>query len=88
MVNWEEGEEGSWDLCNICLLPEYRGKGIGGALLRELIAGCGHRVVKLQVFQNNPAIHLYRRLGFQVTEEAEGHYQMRLERREGDESHE
>jgi ribosomal protein S18 acetylase RimI-like enzyme len=47
---------------DIALLPEYRGRGVGTALLRDLIAE--GRTVKLQVERSSRARHLYERLGF------------------------
>ena len=48
---------------------KYRGKGIGAKLLRELMALAKERFkleyVHLEVYQGNPAINLYRRLGFE-----------------------
>ena len=55
-------------LGNIVTAPEYRGRGLGGAVTSRLVEelhrrGC--RTVALQVFATNrPAIALYRRLGF------------------------
>jgi RimJ/RimL family protein N-acetyltransferase len=47
---------------------EYRGSGVGKALLEALIAwapGAGISRLELQVFENNvAAIHLYERMGF------------------------
>jgi ribosomal protein S18 acetylase RimI-like enzyme len=55
------------ELVEISLLPEWRGKGLGGDLLAvlqdEVRAGrFGH--VRLTVTPNNPARRLYERLGF------------------------
>jgi ribosomal protein S18 acetylase RimI-like enzyme len=55
-------------LVDICLLPAHRRQGIGEALLRGLLAE-GARAgvpVRLSVRPGNPAIRLYRRLGFAV----------------------
>ena len=49
---------------DIALLPEYRGRGIGGRLLRELLDDAGGRTVRLHVDPVNPARRLYVRLGF------------------------
>jgi ribosomal protein S18 acetylase RimI-like enzyme len=51
---------------DISLLPEYRGRGIGTALLREVLdeaAAAGKRV-RVHVERSNRALRLYRRLGF------------------------
>jgi RimJ/RimL family protein N-acetyltransferase len=47
---------------------KYRGKGIGAKLLRELMTLAKEKFhlefLHLEVYQGNPAINLYRRLGF------------------------
>lgn len=58
-------------IVDLALLPDFRGRGIGSALLRRLLAQAAREmmVVHLYVTQMNPAIRLYRRLGFrQVTQ--------------------
>ena len=55
-------------IVDISLLPEYRGRGAGGALLRELLdeaTGAGKRVV-IHVERFNRALRLYERLGFRA----------------------
>jgi len=53
-------------LVDVSLLPEFRNRGIGKDLLRDLLdkATGENKRVTLQVLQGNPAIRLYRRLGF------------------------
>lgn len=54
---------------DITLAPEYRNRGIGTGLMRELV-GQAHRSsrwVTLNVARGNHALALYRRLGFSVT---------------------
>jgi len=65
-------------LVDIALLPEYRGRGIGTQLIRQLIEQATQvgSVVHLHVLRTNPAIHLYERLGFVKTSEDQMYYQM------------
>jgi ribosomal protein S18 acetylase RimI-like enzyme len=59
---------GAFHLIDISLLPQYRGQGIGGALLRALIAEAEQlaAVVSLNVAASNRATRLYERLGFRT----------------------
>lgn len=57
-------------ILDIALLPEHRNKGIGSRLIRELLAeGIDKNLpVRVHVEQGNPAVSLYRRLGFKQIE--------------------
>ena len=60
----------------ISVLPEYRGKGIGTALMAylfELLRERGYRRTALSVQQNNPAVRFYQRLGYVITDEKLDH---------------
>jgi ribosomal protein S18 acetylase RimI-like enzyme len=73
--------EGVIELVDISLLPEHRNRGIGTALLRELIeeARKSRATVRLQVLRNNEgAIRLYRRMGFAIVSEDEVRYHMEV----------
>ena len=52
---------------DIALLPNYRGRGVGSRLLRELLdeADRTGKAVSIHVERNNSALSLYRRLGFE-----------------------
>jgi GNAT superfamily N-acetyltransferase len=53
-------------LMDIALVPSHRGRGIGGRLVRELMAeaaAAGKRL-SIHVERFNPALRLYERLGF------------------------
>ncbi len=65
-------------LVDIALLPEFRGKGTGGELLRKLVQECDSQKLplRLQVQRGNPAQRLYERLGFTKTEEDQIYLQM------------
>lgn len=54
-------------IVDIALMPEFRGHGIGTALVTELFAeaDASGRTVSIHVESNNPARRLYQRLGFQ-----------------------
>ena len=71
---------GIWRLPNISLLPEHRGQGIGGELIRALIKECvqSGAVLQLQVVNTNPAQRLYTRLGFIKIGEDQIYTQMEL----------
>ncbi|MBR1230748.1 GNAT family N-acetyltransferase [Bradyrhizobium sp. AUGA SZCCT0182] len=64
-------------IIDIAFLPEHRGKGLGEALLRDLLdeAAAAGKDVSIHVEKFNPAMRLYRRLGF-VTEEDKGVYDL------------
>lgn len=53
-------------IIDIALLPEHRGRGIGGMLVEEILAEAGAtaRTVEIYVEHFNPARRLYDRLGF------------------------
>lgn len=58
-------------LIDIALLPEHRGGGHGGAIMNNILAEGGQAglLVRIHVEHNNPAMRLYRRLGFEKIEE-------------------
>jgi ribosomal protein S18 acetylase RimI-like enzyme len=64
-------------IIDIAFLPEHRGQGSGEALLRDLMdeAASAAKDVSIHVEKYNPAMRLYRRLGF-VTEEDKGVYDL------------
>lgn len=73
------GEEGGYGYVddqtpelNIAVLPEYRGKGFGTALLKQLLTTARENfpAVSLSVSPTNPAMELYKRLGFEVVGES------------------
>ncbi|WP_019962358.1 GNAT family N-acetyltransferase [Woodsholea maritima] len=58
-------------IIDIALMPEARGLGMGEAILRDLIsdAEAQGKSVGIHVEKNNPAMTLYKRLGFEKTED-------------------
>ena len=65
-------------LFNIMIAPEFQNRGLGTAVLHDLLAGAQARrvPVRLQVMKVNPARRLYERLGFVVSEETPTHFRM------------
>lgn len=74
--NGEVLENGDYEIGNICIIPEYQGKGIGTKILKDIIKQNMERNIKLQYFKQNPVGNLYQRLGFVLVGESEYHYQM------------
>lgn len=58
-------------IMDLALLPEWRGQGIGTALLRELQDEAASRSLRLSIHVEkfNPALRLYERLGFRPVED-------------------
>lgn len=46
-------ENGDYEIVNICIIPEYQGKGIGTQVLKEKIAKHANRNIKIQHFKQN-----------------------------------
>ena len=70
----------SLHLIDIAVVPERRGQGIGGAILRALMdeAAAAGMPVTLQVDRDNLAAQrLYHRLGFVATAENDTHFSLR-----------
>ena len=58
-------------IVDVALLPEHRGNGVGTRLLEGLLAegDAAGKSVTIHVERMNPALRLYERLGFAVTED-------------------
>lgn len=65
-------------IIDIALLASERRNGVGGALLREVLAeaAAAPKPVRIHVERNNPAMHLYQRLGFKEIEDQGVYYLM------------
>ena len=74
-LDWRDEE---LRIIDISLMPEYRGKGIGGTIMQDLLdqAAAKGKAVGIHVEMNNPAMHLYERLGFKKLEEQGLYYLM------------
>ena len=67
------------ELLLIAVLPEYRRKGIGEALIRHMLTlskARGGKRIFLEMRRGNPAIHLYRKVGFEPIGERPEYYRL------------
>lgn len=73
-------ELGHFKLAHLELLPQFQNKGIGTKLIKEILdkAKTKNKYVWLKVLKTNPAIELYKKLGFVKIGEEELKYIMRF----------
>ena len=69
-------ENDDYEIGNICIAPEYQGKGIGTKILKDIIDKYSDKNIHIQYFKINPVGNLYERLGFVMDGETETHYKM------------
>lgn len=74
--NGETLEDGSYEIGNICIIPEYQGMGIGTRILKDIMELHKEQDLHIQYFKQNPVGNLYEKLGFILNGETEFHYQM------------
>lgn len=68
-------EDGSYKIGNICIIPEYQGRGIGTQVLKDIMELHKNQDLHIQYFKQNPVGKLYEKLGFVLDGETEFHYQ-------------
>lgn len=61
---------------NICIIPEYQGKGIGTEILKSVLNEYSDKNIEIQYFKQNTVGNLYKKLEFEPNGETEFHYQM------------
>ena len=73
-------------IIDIALLPEFRRKGIGSKLLKDIMAEAANddKPVSIHVEHNNPALSLYQMLGFHQIDDTGVYFLMEWKK---DESH-
>ena len=69
-------KDGAYEVGNICIIPEYQGKGIGTQVLKDILELHKEQDIRIQYFKINPVGKLYERLGFIPNGETKYHYQM------------
>lgn len=62
--NGREKDNNTFEIGNICIKTEYQNKGIGTAILKEILFENKGKEITLQCFKENPVIKLYERMGF------------------------
>ena len=70
-------DDKSFEIDNICIIPEYQNKRIGTAVLKEILFENKDKDIVLQCFKENPASKLYERMGFKKEIETQTHYIMK-----------
>lgn len=75
--NGETLEDGSYEIGNICIIPEYQGKSIGTKVLKYFMELHKKQNLHIQYFKQNPVGVLYKRLGFVPDYEKDFHYVMK-----------
>lgn len=58
--------------------PDYQGRGLGQRVLEQVLKDA--QIAQLSVLKDNPAIHLYHRLGFKTVSEGVDEFYLRFER--------
>lgn len=73
--------ETEFRIMDIALLAEHRGKGIGGKIMKDILAEAAEagKSVTIHVEANNPAMRLYHRLGFEKVEDQGVYHLMKWE---------
>ncbi|MBE7074920.1 MAG: GNAT family N-acetyltransferase [Clostridiales bacterium] len=78
----EELENGDCEIGNICIIPEFQGRGIGTKILKDILETHKNKDIYLRYFKQNPVAKLYKRLGFEMIEEMPYHFKMVLKAKE------
>lgn len=72
----KQGEEATPELA-FAVKPGLRKRGIGAALLTQLVKTNPHHAISMRASANNPAVRLYERFGFKIVQESPGAITMR-----------
>ncbi len=71
--------QNSIEIIQFQILPQYQGMGIGKDIVHDLIskAELASKSIILKVLKENPARHLYERIGFKITGEDQYEFHMK-----------
>lgn len=75
--NGKNKDDNTFEIANICIMPEYQNNGIGTAVLKEILFENNDKDVFLQCFKESPAMKLFERIEFGKIMETEQHYIMK-----------
>lgn len=64
------------EIMQLQIHPLHQNKGYGKAVIEQVITSAQSKPIKLTVLKNNPALGLYKRLGFTITGEDNYEYHM------------
>jgi ribosomal protein S18 acetylase RimI-like enzyme len=64
------------EIMQIQIQPSFQGKGFGRKIIEQIMADAKNKFVELSVLKENPALNLYKRLGFYITGEDQYEYFM------------
>ncbi|MBG9990741.1 MULTISPECIES: GNAT family N-acetyltransferase [unclassified Pseudoalteromonas] len=64
------------EIMQLQIHPLHQNKGYGRAVIEQVITSAQSKPIKLTVLKNNPALGLYKRLGFTITDENNYEYYM------------
>lgn len=73
-------KERGWYLADLQISKLFRGKGIGTEimiLLEKIIKKKSCNTIKLRVFFDNPAVNLYKKIGYKIVKKQGGSYLMK-----------
>lgn len=75
---YNEDFEGSIRIIDIAILPEFQNKGLGTTILNGIFERAKNigQPITIHVESFNPAMNLYKRLGFQTVSETNGVYHL------------
>jgi len=70
--------EDKLEIMQIQIDPDFQGQGLGRQVMEQVLKESTSKLVELSVLKENPAINLYKRLGFTITGEDEYEYFMQI----------
>lgn len=67
----------SVEIFQLQIHPDVQGQGYGRRIIEYIMANTRAKTIKLSVLKENPALHLYHRLGFEIVDEDNFEFYMR-----------